>query len=465
MRRRFGRIRVMGLVAVLLPIASAIPARADDGPGPERRRVLVLTDIGNEPDDSQSMVRFLLYTNVFDVEGLVATTSTWLKNRINPEMIAERVAAYGQVRDNLLKHADGYPTEAYLRERIKKGRPEFGMAGVGAGKDTEGSDWIIEVVDRDDPRPVWVTVWGGANTLAQALWKVKETRRPEDVDRFISKLRVYTISDQDDAGPWLRRTFPDLFYIVSPGGDYAHATWAGISGEKRYKFSGPDFALVSNDWIDAHVQHGHGPLGALYPDTSYIMEGDTPSFLYLIPNGLNAPEHPEWGGWGGRYEMRGGFHTDTADTVEGADGQTYTTGQATIWRWREAYQHDFAARMDWCVKPRAEANHPPLAKLGHAEELQARAGAVVRLDAAGSSDPDGDTLSYEWMPYPEAGTYRGPLEIEDSDKEQARLMAPAVEEPRVAHVILKVTDDGTPALTRYRRVRITFEPDRRERHR
>jgi hypothetical protein len=449
---------VVGLASVILMLNPSPSARADDPPQGERSRVLVLTDIGNEPDDSQSMVRFLLYTNEFDVEGMVATTSTHLKERVNTRMITERVEAYGQVRDNLLKHADGYPTEQFLQERIKSGRPEFGMAGVGEGKDSEGSDWIIRVVDRDDPRPVWVPVWGGPNTLAQALWKVKQTRSPEEVARFITKLRVYTISDQDDAGPWMRRTFPDLFYIVSPGGGYAHATWSGISGEKHYKFSGPDFSLVSNEWIDEHVQHGHGPLGALYPDTAFIMEGDTPSFLYLIPNGLNAPEHPEWGGWGGRYEKKGGFYTDTTDTVMGADGKTYTTGQATVWRWREAYQNDFAARMDWCVKPHAEANHPPVAKLGHGEVLEARAGEVVRLKATGSTDPDGDRLSYEWMNYPEAGTYRDRLEITDSGKEEARLTAPRVEGPQEAHVILKVRDDGSPPLTRYRRVRITFKP-------
>jgi hypothetical protein len=303
-----------------------------------------------------------------------------------------------------------------------------------------------------------VTVWGGANTLAQALWKVRQTRSPEELDRFVAKLRVYTISDQDDAGPWLRETFPDLFFIVSPGGNYAKATWAGISGEKHYKFTGPDFSLVSNAWIDEHVQHGHGPLGALYPDTAYIMEGDTPSFLYLIPNGLNAPEHPEWGGWGGRYEKKGGFYTDTADTVTGADGKTYTTGQASVWRWREAYQDDFAARLDWCVRPFAEANHPPVAKLGHEDVLQARAGEVVRLDAAGSVDPDGDRLTFEWLSYPEAGTYRGPLKIQGSDTAEARLTAPPVEGPKEAHVILKVRDDGTPPLTRYRRVRILLSP-------
>ena len=32
-------------------------------------------------------------------------------------------------------------------------------------------------------------------------------------------------------------------------------------------------------------------------------EGDTPSWLGLIPNGMNDYEHPNWGGWGGRYEL------------------------------------------------------------------------------------------------------------------------------------------------------------------
>jgi hypothetical protein len=188
------------------------------------------------------------------------------------------------------------------------------------------------------------------------------------------------------------------------------------------------------------------------------MEGDTPSFLYLVPNGLNAPEHPEWGGWGGRYERKGGIYTDTADTVVGVDGKTYTTGQATVWRWREAYQNDFAARMDWCVKSRGEANHPPVARLGHGDLLRAHAGEAVRLDASGSADPDGDRLSCEWMYYPEAGTYRGPLDVDGSAAAVARLKAPRVERAEEAHVILKVRDGGTPPLTRYRRVRIAFGP-------
>ncbi len=81
--------------------------------------------------------------------------------------------------------------------------------------------WIIHILDENDPRPLWVCVWGGPNTLAQALYKIKQTRSEADADILVKKLRVYTISDQDDTGIWMRQNFPDLFYIVSPGG-YKH---------------------------------------------------------------------------------------------------------------------------------------------------------------------------------------------------------------------------------------------------
>jgi hypothetical protein len=211
---------VYGLAMVLLPrIGSlsrtgvAAEAKAEFV-SMEKQRVMVLTDISNEPDDEESLVRFLVYSNEYDVEGLIATTSVWLKDTVRPERIQERVAAYGQVRDNLLKHASGYPTQEHLLRVIKTGRPEFGMTGVGEGKSSEGSRHIIEVVDKPDKRPVWVCIWGGANCLAQALWDVKYTRSAEELDAFVSRLRVYTISDQDNSGRWMRITFPNLFYII-----------------------------------------------------------------------------------------------------------------------------------------------------------------------------------------------------------------------------------------------------------
>jgi hypothetical protein len=442
----------------------------------QKTRILILTDIENEPDDAQSLVRFLLYANQFDVEGIVATTSCWQRDQTAEWRIHEIVDAYGKVRDNLEKHEKGYPTHAFLKEKIKKGYPDFGMAAVGEGKDSEGSDLIIEVVDKDDPRPVWIPVWGGANCLAQALWKVQQTRTEEEVKKFVEKIRVYTISDQDNAGPWMRNTFKDLFYIVSPGfhengGDsYFYSTWIGIAGERHYHFaSGANKYIIDNDWVDNNIQN-HGPLGAQYPDIAYIMEGDTPSFLYLINNGLGSPEHPNRGSWGGRYELyqpptRIFYHepeereiwTDTEDWVE-VDGTVYIDRRATIWRWRNHFQNDFAARMDWTINDYKNANHPPVAKLAHANAITAKPGEAIELNASTSTDPDGDKLSYQWIHYREAGTHPAWIKIDEPEKANTTVTLPKVKEPATVHFVVAVTDDGVPKLTRYQRVIFTINP-------
>lgn len=443
----------------------------------EKSRVLVLTDIENEPDDAESLVRFLLYSNMFEVEGIVATTSCWQRDKTAEWRIHEIVDAYGKVRNSLEKHEPGFPEVDHLKSRIKKGYPDFGMNAVGPGRDSEGSEWIIRAVEKEDSRPVWIPVWGGANCLAQALWKVSQTRTKEELKEFISKIRVYTISDQDDSGPWIRNTFPDLFYIASPGfhenggNAYFYATWTGISGERHYKFpSSADTYIVDNAWVDENIQN-HGPLGAQYPDIAYIMEGDTPSFLGLVNNGLNYREHPDYGGWGGRYEcytprIQKYFHepetrpfwTNTDDRVNGSDGKIYIDEQATIWRWREHFQNDFAARMDWTIMSYDQANHPPLAISNQGNQLKCTSGDRLSLSADDSTDPDGDQLKFNWMYYPEPGTFVGALNIEDADEKEAVLEVPNVNNPETIHIILQVTDSGTPPLTRYQRLIITVFP-------
>ena len=147
-----------------------------------KQRVIVLTDITNEPDDQESLVRFLVYSNEYDVEGVVATTSVHLKDKARRDKIDELINAYEKVQPNLKKHNNEFPLAAYLRAVTKSHLPLYGMNGVGQGKDSEGSDLIIQVVDKKDPRPVWVSVWGGANCLAQALWKVKATRSEDELN-------------------------------------------------------------------------------------------------------------------------------------------------------------------------------------------------------------------------------------------------------------------------------------------
>ena len=129
----------------------------------EKLRVVVLTDIENEPDDAMSLVRFLTYANQWDVEGLIATTSVHQKDEIATWRIHEIVDAYGQVQKNLSKHEKGYPTLRYLRSITKEGYPDYGMNAVGEGMDSEGSEHLIHIFDKEDERPVWVLVWGGPN--------------------------------------------------------------------------------------------------------------------------------------------------------------------------------------------------------------------------------------------------------------------------------------------------------------
>ncbi len=452
----------------------------------KKHRMIVLTDIGADPDDTQTLIRLLLYSNVIDIKGLIATTSCWQKTRVAPESIKKLIKAYGKVQPNLKKHEDGHPEASDLLELVKQGLPEYGMKGVGKGKDSEGSDWIIKVLEEDDERPLWISVWGGVNTLAQALYDIKKTKSGEEAKRLIGKLRVYTISDQDDSGIWTRNNFPDLFYIVSPGDDYGSATWNAINTYVK----GIDNNEISNNWIAENIQQGHGPLGAEYPDVAYGMEGDTPSWLFLIPNGLSVPEHPDWGGWGGRYEF---YKPDFATIREGEsdvqiepetreiwtnaidrftpyiqneygrsvqkDTVTFTGNKITLWRWRDDFQNDFATRMDWCVKSYGDANHPPVPVLGHSENITVKSGEGFGLNAFESYDPDGDNLSFLWFNYPEVGSFKKFIPLNSAENARGVwLRAPEVEKNETAHFILKVTDKGNPPLTRYKRVILTIIP-------
>lgn len=467
-------------VALLL-LASARAETPADKP-----RIIVLTDLSNEPDDEESLVRFLVYANEFDVEGLIATTSTHLKKTPHEEILHRDIEAYAQVLPNLSKHAPDFPSAEHLHSVCRTGQPEYGMAAVGDGKSTAGSRHIIEAVDKADARPVWISIWGGANTLAQALWDVKGSRSPEEVDKFIRKLRVYTISDQDDGGHWIRPAFPNLFYICSPGnvgGNYYASTWCGISGDRHNKIGvWHRFEMVDNPWLKENIIENHGPLGALYPPVAYLMEGDTPSFLGLINNGLGWHVSPGYGGWGGRYQEYQPWGEkrklwtdwrDSRDTVTSDDnGRTETSNHATIWRWREHFQNDFAARMDWCVADDfKKANHNPIAVLNGDKtkdvlEVATKAGETVKLSAEGSTDPDGNAIETRWWIYEEAGTLRdarrrnfpSDVSLSATNGLTTSLVAPKVAKPQTLHVILEVRDNGTPKLWSYRRAVINIEP-------
>lgn len=455
----------MAAVALFTNLAAAQPL--PPVPAAEKQRIILLTDIGGDVDDMQSLTRFLLYADQYDIEGLIATSIRIFPEQTHrppdgapqPHYIGEWLEAYERVRPNLLKHSTGWPEANALRAMIRRGALtgrdgpfdiRTGIAGAGSGhypleqilgpeRDTGGSQHIIKVVDRDDPRPVWICIWGGPSELAQALWRVRNDRGPEGLARFITKLRVYAWGHQDATGLWILKNFPALRYIVSTGGILSAA----------------DPSLCDQTWLDTHVRFDHGPLGALCPlRKSKLGEADSETFLGLIPNGLNSMEHPDWAGWGGNFQLLSGSKTHWTDLesnlTPGATG-------ATIGRWAPHFQNDYQARMDWCVKDFHQANHPPEPKLnGDASlrplEIEARPGQRIELDASGSRDPDGDQLTFEWKFLAEQGTYPQNVTLQPAAGSTAHFIVPPDVSGQSLHVLLIVTDDGQPAFTRYRRI-------------
>lgn len=321
----------------------------------ERPKIIVLTDIGGDTDDEQSMVRFLLYADVFDIKAICATSRLGHGKDTKPELIRKQIEAYRFVYPNLLLHSENFPSPDYLSSLVKNGQGE--PDNFGDGLDSEVSDFIIKTVD-DATETVHLLIWGGQRELAQALWKIRATRPKEKVTLFCKKMQVHAIGDQDKHRDWILDNFKHINYIANGYAFHGNFGTREISVFRGMYMTG-DVSMQDREWVKNHI-HGHGALGDCYPldghGTNGMKEGDSPSFLGLIANGLNVPTKPEWGGWGGRFRrLSNNLYIDGQDFLDGTLNERHTVS-----RWRPAFQRDFMARLDWCVESYDDANHNPV---------------------------------------------------------------------------------------------------------
>jgi hypothetical protein len=433
---------VLGLLLLLAIAAQASSARL---------RLIIETDAGGDPDDEQSFVRFLLCANEWDIEGIIANRPTARDGENhNPErtglgIVRRLLKAYGECQPNLALHDPRYPTLDSLWQRTVAGHD---------GTD-DAVNLIIASVDKADARPLWYSDWGtdlgaATNNLRRALDRVLRERGVEGYAKFKSRLRL---ASADAFGPHatsIAPTFPLWVDTFRP--ELGGRRWYHRFSALTAKAGGFD---VARDCLT-----GHGPLGALYPTntTHWQKEGDTMTFLYLVPTGMNDPEQPTWGSWAGRYGLNTNFSgkpyywASPSDVWNGA-----TNRDNIVARWAADLQNDFRARLDWCVRSFAEANHPPAVVVNGSAgksivHRNAAAGAALTLSAEGTTDPDSDALTYEWFVYPEAGTYEGDVQPENVIALRTAVKLPVDAAGRSIHVVVAVRDNGQPPLAGYRRV-------------
>jgi hypothetical protein len=312
---------------LLLAVVLCVVFCSERASGGGKPRVIVSTDIGgSDPDDFQSMVHYLVYADRFDTEGLISSPP----HGGRAEHILECLVAYEKDYPNLRSWSSQYPTPETLRATVRQGAIDPQAGEVPAPQISNGAKLIIERAHTDDPRPVYVLVWGSITDVAQAVHKDPTIK---------TRLRIYSIGSwnthQDPkARDYLFENHPDLWWIESDTtfrGMYMGGDQSGDLGNRRFP--------------QEHVR-GHGHLGDLFmAKKADIKMGDTPSVLYLLHGDPDKPETEHWGGAFVRPDP-GRRPTYWYDDPRPEHRDQGRDGARTVNKWRKDYLRDWQERMD-----------------------------------------------------------------------------------------------------------------------
>lgn len=484
------RIKGMLLALISSTLCGQIQAEVD------KPRLLIMADMGNETDEEQQMIHMLMYSNMFDLEGLIACSGLYLHSevkhdrfrmKVHPELFTKLINEYAKVRPNLEKHADGWPTPDFLHSIVRSGSDVFGMKAVGEGRSNKGSRFIESAILKKDPRKLYIVANAGTNPLAQALIDLDAKYSDEEMKELCERIIVFENGAQDNAGAWIMSRYP-------------HIAWHR-SNHQTYCYGGPDYGKFGealgpytwepykrdsdgqDEWAAEHIKKDHGPLGAIYPYRNRFIEGGgTIPWMGLAFPGLTVPEKLYWGGQSGRFsrkmhknirsrhpgiradeEAYGDFYMFESDSesdvwTDSEENKEYKGREVPVWRFRRMMFNDFKARMDWCVKEFDEANHNPVAAFNgdtadDVIELTVKPGQELELDASATTDPDNDKLTFNWWIYNEAGNYAKPIIIKNPTATKTKLMIPEDAGDKEIHLILEVQDNNPIAsMYDYRRI-------------
>lgn len=492
----------IGLLLLMSLVAATIFAQPR--PSASKPRTIVTTD--GEVDDVDTFIRMLLYSNEFDIVGLIYSSSQWhykgdgKGTRFTSEMpntaqrygertelrwpgttwMQQYIDQYAAIYPNLSKHATGYPTPDHLRSLVHIGNIDFEGEMT---KDSKGSEVIKKILLDNNPNPVYLQIWGGTNTVARALKSIEDQYKntpswPSIAKKVSDKAIIYTVLDQDATyQKYIAPHWPRIKVLYNSDQFWSFAyLWPRVVPAELQTY-------LNGKWFAEHIKMGHGALLSSYylwgdgqqlpgdPEHThgsmeeakkfdrtqfdFISEGDSPAYFYLIDVGLRSMENVSYGGWGGRMVQSKTNPYRWEDGKDVTDYDPYTKKNETAYpqtRWIPAIQNDFAARADWCVKSYKDANHPPVVRLNHAKNLTVKPGQIVPLSGS-ASDPDNDNITYRWWQYQEAGTYQGTVTIQHPDQANTTFTVPQnAPAGKTIHLILEVSDAGSPSLTRYQRV-------------